>query len=103
MGFNLTGYEHDNSMTMTSFMIYTISGTVILIVVIAALSFYFFLEREKMYDEIVLQGGVEESIDFKVKQNRILNSYGNKNDDGIESARIPINDAIKKTLNYYND
>ena len=48
MGFNLTGYEHDNSMTMTSFMIYTISGTVILIVVIAALSFYFFLEREKM-------------------------------------------------------
>ena len=103
MGFNLTGYEHDNSMTMTSFMIYTISGTVILIVVIAALSFYFFLEREKLYDEIVLQGGVEESLDFKVKQNRILNSYGNKNDDGIELARIPINDAIKKTLNYYND
>ena len=103
MGFNLTGYEHDNNMTMTSFMIYTISGAVILIVVIAALSFYFFLEREKMYDEIVLQGGVEKSIDFKVKQNRILNSYGNKNDNGIESGRIPINDAIKKTLNYYND
>ena len=55
-----------------------------------------------MYDEIVLQGGVEESLDFKVKQNRILNSYGNKNDDGIESARIPINDAIKKALNYYD-
>ena len=56
-----------------------------------------------MYNEVVLQGGVEETIDFKIKQNRILNSYGNKNDDGVESSRIPINNAIKKALDYYND
>ena len=56
-----------------------------------------------MYDEVVLQGGTEETKDFKIKQIRILNSYGNKNDEGIESSRIPINDAIKKALNHYND
>jgi len=103
MGFDLTGYEKDNSMTMTSFTIYTLAGIITLLVVVAALSFYFFIEREKMYNEIVLQGGVEESSDFKIKQNRILNSYGNKNDDGIESSRIPINNAIKKALEYYDN
>ena len=103
MGFDLTGYEKDNSMTMTSFAIYTFAGIITLLVVVAALSFYFFIEREKMYNEIVLQGGVEESLDFKIKQNRILNSYGNKNDDGIESSRIPINNAIKKALEYYDN
>tara|TARA_Y100000590_G_scaffold384275_1_gene455517 strand:+ start:151 stop:462 length:312 start_codon:yes stop_codon:yes gene_type:complete len=103
MGFDLTGYEKDNSMTMTSFTIYTLAGIITLLVVVAALSFYFFIEREKMYNEIVLQGGVEESLDFKIKQNRILNSYGNKNDDGIESSRIPINNAIKKALEYYDN
>tara|TARA_Y100001970_G_C14230133_1_gene858075 strand:+ start:1648 stop:1959 length:312 start_codon:yes stop_codon:yes gene_type:complete len=103
MGFDLTGYEKDNNMTMTSFVIYTSAGTIALLLVVAALSFYFFIEREKMYDQIVLQGGVEESIDFKVKQNRILNSYGNQNDDGVESSRIPINNAIEKALEYYND
>mgnify|MGYP001472742182 CR=1 FL=1 len=58
---------------------------------------------EKMYDKIVLQGGVEETTKYKVKQNRILNSFGNKNDDGVESSRIPINQAVKKALKYYGD
>ena len=103
MGFDLKGYEKDNSMSMTSFALYTFLGTITLIIVIAAISFYFFIEREGMYNQIVLQGGTQETKDFKIKQLRILNSYGNKNDDGIESSRIPINDAIKKALNYYND
>ena len=103
MGFDLKGYEHDNSMSITSFAIYAFTGIITLLVVIATLSFYFFLERERMYDEIVLRGGVEKSVDFKIKQNRILNSYGNSNDDGVESSRIPINNAIKKALDYYND
>ena len=103
MGFDLKGYEKDNNMSMTSFALYTLAGTITLIIIIAAISFYFFIEREWMYDEVVLQGGTEETKDFKIKQIRILNSYGNKNDEGIESSRIPINDAIKKALNYYND
>jgi hypothetical protein len=103
MGFNLTGYESDNSITVTSFLASISIAIITLLVVIFTLSFYFFLEREKMYDEVVLKGGVEETIDFKIKQNRILNSYGNKNDDGVESSRIPINNAIKKALDYYND
>ena len=103
MGFDLKGYEKDNSMSMTSFALYTFAGIITLIIIIAAISFYFFIEREWMYDEVVLQGGTEETKDFKIKQIRILNSYGNKNDEGIESSRIPINDAIKKALNYYND
>ena len=103
MGFDLKGYEKDNNMSMASFALYTFAGLMTLIIVIAALSFYFFIEREEMYDEIVLQGGTEESKDFKIKQIRILNSYGNKNDDGLESERIPINKAIKKTLDYYNE
>ena len=103
MGFDLTGYEEDNNMTVTSFLLYTLAGIVTLLAISMALSFFFFLETEKMYDEIVLQGGVEESLDFKIKQNRILDSFGNKNDDGIESQRIPINNAIKKAVKYYND
>ena len=103
MGFDLKGYEKDNNMSMTSFALYTFAGTITLIIVIAAISFYFFIEREAMYDEIVLQGGTEETIDFKIKQIKILNSYGNKDGNGLESERIPINKAIKKTLGYYND
>ena len=103
MGFDLKGYEKDNKMNMTSFAFYTFIGTMTLIIVIAAISFYFFIEKEGMYNQIVLQGGTEKTKDFKIKQIRILNSYGNKNDDGIESERIPINDAVKKALNYYND
>ena len=103
MSFDLSGYEKDNKISMTSFTLYTIAGTISLIIVVLVLSFYFFLERERMYNEIVLQGGTEETKDFKIKQMRILNSYGNKNDDGIESARIPINNAITKALSYYND
>ena len=103
MSFDLSGYEKDNKISMTSFALYTIAGTISLIIVVLVLSFYFFLERERMYNEIVLQGGTEETKDFKIKQMRILNSYGNKNDDGLESERIPINKAIKKTLDYYND
>ena len=42
--------------------------------------------------------------DFKISQNNVLiTSFENKNDDGIESARIPINDAIRRALSYYND
>tara|TARA_B100001123_G_C15078879_1_gene934802 strand:- start:484 stop:795 length:312 start_codon:yes stop_codon:yes gene_type:complete len=103
MGFDLTGYESDNSITLTSFLGYSFAGVIVLIIVVYAISFYFFIEREKMYDKIVLQGGVEESMKYKVKQNRILNSYGNSNDDGIEKSRIPINQAIKKALTYYGD
>ena len=57
MGFDLKGYEKDNNMSMTSFALYTFAGAMTLIIVIAALSFYFFIEREGMYDEIVLLSG----------------------------------------------
>ena len=43
MGFDLKGYEKDNSMSMTSFALYTFAGTITLIIVIAAISFYFFI------------------------------------------------------------
>ena len=102
MSFNLRGYEKDN-MSMASFGMYTIAGVATLIAVILLLSFYFFIEKERIYNETVLQGGVEESMNFKVKQLRILNSYGNKSDDGIETSRIPINEAIAKAVDFYND
>ena len=103
MGFDLTGYEKDNSVKLSTFLISSILGTITLIVIVLLLSFYFFMVKENVYSNTFLKGGIEDSINQKVKQIRVLNSYGNKNDDGIESTRIPINDAIKKTLSYYND
>ena len=102
MGFNLTGYEKDN-ISIASFGMYTIAGVATLIAVILLLYFYFFIEKERIYNEAVLQGGVEKTTDFKINQMRILNSYGNKGDDGVETSRIPINEAIKNTVDYYND
>mgnify|MGYP006131892255 FL=1 len=102
MGFDLTGYEKD-SIKMSSFTLYTVSGIAVLIIVILLLSFYFFIERERIYKETVLQGGVEKTTDFKNTQMRILSSYGNKGDDGVETSRIPINEAIENAVDYYND
>tara|TARA_B100001540_G_C15413597_1_gene464417 strand:- start:114 stop:422 length:309 start_codon:yes stop_codon:yes gene_type:complete len=102
MGFDLTGYEKDN-ISMTSFGVYTIAGIVALFVVIFFLAFYFFIVKESVYQEIVLSGGVEETSLFKDKQYSILNSYGEKGDDGLETSRIPINKAIENAVEYYND
>ena len=102
MGFDLTGYEKD-SIKMSSFALYTVAGTLLLIAVVALLSFYFFIERERIYEETVLQGGVEKTTNFKKTQMRILSSYGNKGDDGIGTSRIPVNEAIKNAVDYYND
>ena len=102
MGFDLSGYEKD-SIKMSSFGIYTIAGLFVLIIVIVLLSFYFFIERERIYKETVLQGGIEKTTDFKNTQIRILNSYGNRGDDGVETSRIPINEAIKNAVDYYID
>ncbi len=102
MGFDLTGYEKDD-MSMASFGMYTIAGIVSLFVVIFLLAFYFFLVKESVYQEIVLSSGVEETSIFKDKQYKILNSYGEKGDNGVETSRIPINKAIRNTVEYYND
>ena len=102
MSFDLKGYEKDR-IKMTSFGIYTLAGIITLIAVILLLSFYFFIERERIYKETVLQGGIEKTTDFKNTQIRILNSYGNRGDDGVETSRIPINEAIKNAVDYYND
>ena len=102
MGFDLTGYEKDN-ISMTSFGVYTIAGIVALFAVIFFLAFYFFIVKESVYQEIVLSGGVEETSLFKDKQYSILNSYGEKGDDGLETSRIPINKAIENAVEYYND
>jgi len=102
MSFHLTGYEKDN-IKIKSFFIYTIIGITILFIVIFSMLFYYNFERERLYNEIVLQGGTEETIKYKTQQDRILNSYGNKDDDGIKSSRVPINHAIKKTIEFYND
>ena len=102
MGFDLTGYEKDN-MSMSSFGIYTLLGILSLFVVIFLLAFYFFMIKESVYQEMVLSGGVEETIKFKNEQTRILNSYGKEGDDKIETSRIPINKAIKSAASYYND
>ena len=102
MSFDLTGYEKDN-IGIKSFFIYTIIGVTLFFIIIFFLLLYYDMERERLYDEIVLQGGTEETMEYKIQQNRILNSFGNKNDNGIESSRIPIADAIQKTIKYYND
>ena len=67
------------------------------------MAFYFFIVKESVYQEIVLSGGVEETSLFKDKQYSILNSYGEKGDDGLETSRIPINKAIENAVEYYND
>ena len=103
MVFDLTGYEKDNSVKLSAFLISSVLGTILLIVIVMLLSYYFFLMKENVHRENFLKGGIEDSVNYKTKQIRILNSYGNKGDDDIESSRIPINDAMRKALEHYNE
>ena len=103
MGFDLTGYEKD-TINMSTLGIYTFLGILSLIVVIAALSFYFFIEKERIYTENVLEGGVEDTYLYKQNQFQELNSFGKiVNDKGESINRIPINKAIENTNIYYNE
>ena len=47
MGFDLTGYEKDNSIQMQSFAVYSFFGVVILIAVVLGMYFYLFMMGEK--------------------------------------------------------
>ena len=102
MSFNLTGYEKDN-IQLKTLALYTVIGIATLFIILFALLFYYNLEKENLYNEIVLKAGTEETVEFQIKQKRILDSYGNKGDDGISSSRVSVNDAIKKTVDHYND
>ena len=89
MGFDLTGYEKDN-IGIKSFAIYTLVGVIALILVIAATSFYMFLEVELSYNENVTEAQIEETVIYKEKQSQFLNSHSMK-------------EGISKALNYYNE
>ena len=102
MGFDLTGYEED-SISLSAFGIYTILGIFSLLVVIFALSFYFFIEKERIYTEAVLEREVQNTIEYKSSQFKELNSYGQSMDDDKIVNRIPIDKAIKQASEHYND
>tara|TARA_Y100001970_G_scaffold176441_1_gene215061 strand:+ start:1920 stop:2231 length:312 start_codon:yes stop_codon:yes gene_type:complete len=103
MGFDLTGYEKDDSYTMSSFFIYTSFSIVLLIIITLLLGFYFFIESEKTYDLQVLQDEVVSAIEYKNKQKDELNSFDQFLDGDIIITRIPINKAIEKTVDFYNE
>ena len=90
MGFNLTGYEKDNSIQMKSFAFYTSAGVAALIMVIVSVSFYLFMRGEALKKEMYLEGGIEETIIYKEHQDQFLKSHKLKK-------------GIDKALDYYND
>ena len=90
MGFDLTGYEEDNSIQMKSFALYTFLGVAALIIVIVSVSFYLFMRVEALKKEMYLEGGIEETIIYKENQNQFLKSH-----------KLKI--GIDKALDYYND
>ena len=99
MGFELQGYEKDNNYTMFSFFLYTGTSIVILIIITFLLLFYFFIEREKMYDKVVLQDEIVSTTEYKEMQLLELNSKGEYLDLDKRGVRIPIDDAITKAIN----
>ena len=90
MGFDLTGYEKDNSIQMKSFALYTTAGVVALIMVILSASFYLFIRGEALKQEMYLEGGIEETLIYKEHQDQFLKSHKLKK-------------GIDKALDYYND
>ena len=90
MGFDLTGYEKDNSIQMKSFALYTLAGVAALIMVIVSVSFYLFMRGEALKKEMYLQGGIEETLIYKEHQDQFLKSHKLKR-------------GRDKALDYYND
>ena len=103
MGFDLTGYEKDDNYTMSSFFVYTSFSIFLLIIITLLLAFYFFIQKEVMYDEIVLQDEVESATEYKNSQKQILNSYSEYLDGDTKIIKIPINKAINKAVDFYNE
>ena len=68
MGFDLTGYEKDNSVKLSTFLLSLILGTITFIIIVLLLSFYFSMMKENVYSDIFLKGGIDDSINYKVKQ-----------------------------------
>ena len=91
MGFKLTGYEKDN-IGIFSFAIYTFFGCLSFIIVIVLVNYYFLIEKESVYLD-TLTRGTDHSKEYKRSQMEILNKHN----------IIPINDAITKTVEFYND
>ena len=90
MGFDLTGYEKDNSIQMQSFAVYSFFGVVILIAVVLGMYFYLFMMGEKYTQQMYLEGGIEETIEYKKSQEQFLKSHNLKK-------------GIQKALDYYAD
>ena len=103
MGFDLTGYEKDDNYTMSSFFVYTSFSVFLLIIITLLLAFYFFIQREKMYDEMVLQDEVNSTIEYTNSQKKALNSYSEYLDGDTKIIQIQINKAITKAINFYNE
>ena len=104
MAFDLTGYERDDSYTMSSFFIYSLISVVILVLITIALGFYFFIEHDKLYTKIVLEDEVDNAVHYENTQNNTLNSSGEfVLDDGTKIRRIAIGEAIDKAVEFYNE
>ena len=102
MSFDLKGYEKDDNLKIKTFGLYAIGGVLSLVIIIISLSFYFFIMVESRFNDILMEG-VDYTKEFKLQQNQILNSGGQPGDDGIESKRISIDNAIIKANSYYNE
>ena len=103
MGFDLTGYERDDSYSMSSFFIYSFLSVFILVVITIALAFYFFIEHDRMYNKLVLEDEIESAIQYKAIQSNILNSHGEIIlDDGSKILRVPVNEGIDRAVKFYD-
>ena len=98
MGFNLSGYEKDN-INVIPFAFYTIIGCVFFIIVAIFIHYYFIIQQETIYSD-TLTKGTTKSENYKKNQLEILNKEGSLDDS---TKLVPIETAITKALQYYND